>query len=104
MAAKKNVSPYVVIRSDMYGVVCGALVRRDATETELADARIIWQWQSYEQTPIETVHEVATLGVGPGSKVSAPVARLILRACPGEGCVTASPTAEASLRGAVWAK
>ena len=102
--AKKKTAPYVVIRSDMYGVVCGVLARRDQHETELHDARIVWEWQSDAGNPIETVHDLATKGVGSKSKVSAPVASLIVRACPGEGCLSTTAEAEASLRGAVWAR
>lgn len=101
MARAKKRQAYVVIRNDMAGVICGVLLSQDEHRTELAEARIIWEWSG---EGVETVHDVAVLGVGPKSKLSRPVARASIRACQGEETVEATAAAEASLRGATWAK
>lgn len=98
---KKQGGRYVVIRNDMAGVICGVLVDQNEHRTELADARIIWEWQG---DGIETVHDVAVVGVGPRSKVSRPVPHASFRSCAGEETIEATAEAEQSLRAAVWAK
>lgn len=65
--------PLVITRARSSGVHVGRLVRREGTEVELADARRIWYWQG-----ASTLNEVATDGVGKGSKVSNPVASITL--------------------------
>ena len=98
---KKQDGRYVVIRNDMAGVICGVLIDQNEHRTELAEARIIWDWAG---EGIETVHDVAAVGVGPRSHVSRPVAHVSIRGCAGEATIEATAEAEASLRAAVWAK
>ena len=78
---------YVVIRTDMAGVICGVLVDQNEHRTELAEARIIWDWAG---EGIETVHDVAAVGVGPRSHVSRPVAHVSIRGCAGEATIEAN--------------
>ena len=73
MAKKAEKRPYVVIRNDMAGVLCGVLEERTDSETTLTEARIIWDWSN---PGVETVHEVASIGVGPASHVSCAVPRM----------------------------
>ena len=98
---KKHGGRYVVVRNDMAGVICGVLVDQNEHRTVLAEARIIWDWAG---EGIETVHDVAAVGVGPKSHVSRPVAHVSIRGCAGEATIEATAEAEASLRAAVWAK
>ena len=58
---KKHGGRYVVVRNDMAGVICGVLVDQNEHRTILAEARIIWDWAG---EGIETVHDVAAVGVG----------------------------------------
>jgi hypothetical protein len=92
---------YVVVRNDMAGVLCGVLVCRDALGLELAEARIIWEWNG---PGIETVCDVALMGPGISAKVSAKVPTMFVRANPGEVCIPCSEAGEKALREATWAK
>ena len=53
--------PYVVIRNDMAGVICGVLLNQNEHRTELAEARR--QWHSL-QVEIETLHALVRKHTG----------------------------------------
>lgn len=71
--ATKAKRPYVVVRTYSAGVHVGELVSRVGKEVELANARRVWSWQG-----ANTLHEIASAGVGKGSKVSESVASIVL--------------------------
>lgn len=94
MAATKA-RPYVVIRTYSAGVHFGELVEQNGKEVILARARRLWSWQG-----ANTLHEVATSGVGKGSRVSVEVDKIVLT----EAVETISCSAEGAenLRKAKW--
>ena len=63
----------VLVRTYSAGVHVGMLVKREGKEVELADARRIWYWKG-----ANTLNEIALKGVGAGSKISDPVATIML--------------------------
>ena len=71
--APKKTPQYVVVRTYSAGVHVGELVESAGKEVQLANARRIWNWQKRF-----TLHEVATAGVGEGSKVSVAVPGILL--------------------------
>lgn len=87
---------YAVVRTYSAGVHVGELVSQDGKNVTLANARRIWYWRG-----ANTLHEIATSGVGDGSKVSVAVASIDLTeaieviACTDEGA--------SKLRAAKWA-
>ncbi|RLB40885.1 MAG: hypothetical protein DRH30_07860 [Deltaproteobacteria bacterium] len=65
--------PLVLVRTFSAGVHVGRLAKRDGREVTLADSRRIWSWKG-----ANTLSEVAAYGVGSGSKISQPVASILL--------------------------
>lgn len=64
---------YVIVRTYSAGVHTGELVSRVGREVELRSARRIWSWCG-----ANTLHEIAIRGVGPGSKISEAVEKIVL--------------------------
>ncbi len=90
-------SKYVVVRTYSAGVHVGELVDRRDKEVTLANARRIWSWQG-----ANTLHEIALHGVGKGSKVSEPVARVVVTEAI--EIIDCSDEGARALREASWAK
>ena len=67
------IGEWVIVRTYSAGVHFGILVSIVGTACELKDARNIWSWSG-----ANTLREVANHGVGEESKISEPVARLLL--------------------------
>jgi hypothetical protein len=88
---------YVVIRTYSAGVHVGELESRDGKEAVLTNARRIWSWKG-----ANTLHEISLHGVGAGSRVSDPVARITLTEVI--EVIEASDEGRASLMAAEWAK
>ena len=63
----------VIIRTFSAGVHFGTLVERSGKEVLLSNAKRIWSW-----TGANTLHEVATEGVGVTSKVSSLIKVILL--------------------------
>src|SRR5262245_23089520 len=63
----------VLVRTYSAGVHFGTLVERTGKEVVLSNARRIWRWSG-----ANTLHEIATAGVGKGSRVSEPVDSITL--------------------------
>jgi len=63
----------VLVRTYSAGVHFGWLVSRKGKEVELKNARRIWSWKG-----ANTLNEIANSGVGSESKVSEPVASIVL--------------------------
>ena len=63
----------VIVRTYSAGVHFGRLVERNGKEVKLADARRIWSWKG-----ANTLNEIATMGVGKGSRVSVAVESILL--------------------------
>jgi hypothetical protein len=97
MAEKKKVGPYCVIRTYSAGVHVGNVVRRSGKEVELSNARRIWFWKG-----ANTLNEISLHGVGAGSKVSDPVASIVLTEAI--EVIRCTKAAEKVLKEAVWAK
>ena len=96
MATKKVAKlPYVVVRTYSAGVHCGELVSRNGKEVTLQNARRIWRWYG-----ANTLNEVALFGVADNSRVSEPVARLVLTEAI--EIIDATADGESSLRAATW--
>ena len=87
--------PYVVVRTYSAGVHIGELVSRKGKEVKLQNARRIWSWQG-----ARTLHEIATDGVGSGSKVSVMVSTIELTEAI--EVITCSKAGESNLRDASW--
>ena len=87
----------VIVRTYSAGVHFGELVERNGKEVQLANARRIWSWQG-----ANTLHEVATRGVGAGSRVSDVAPSVVLTEaieiidCTSDGA--------ANIEAAQWAK
>ena len=64
---------YVIVRTYSAGVEVGELVERNGKEVVLANSRKLWQWQG-----AFTLHEVATSGVGKGTRISAQVSEAVV--------------------------
>lgn len=92
-----DIRSYVVVRTFSAGVHVGTLVKREGKEVTLTDARRIWSW-----TGANTLHEIATSGVGSGSKVSKPVAEIIL--LEAIEIIRATEEARVNLSAAGWAQ
>ena len=88
-------SQYVVVRTSCAGVHTGELVSRDGHEAELRNARRIWAW-----TGARTLHEISLSGVGPGSRISVAVARIVLLGVI--EIIDATTEARASLEAVGW--
>lgn len=63
----------VLVRTYSAGVHFGTLISRNGREVQLTDARRIWSWNG-----ANTLNEIATAGVGRGSRVSRPVSSIVL--------------------------
>lgn len=86
----------VLVRTYSAGVHFGDLVRREGREVELANARRIWHWEG-----ANTLNEIATAGVGKGSRVSVPVPSVILTEAI--EIIECSAAGAAALEDARWA-
>jgi hypothetical protein len=95
MGTKKREA--VLIRTYSAGVHFGYLVERNGKEVQLADARRIWSWQG-----ANTLHEIATGGVGKGSKVSVTVGSITL--LEAIEIIPCTPAAVKVLEAAEWGK
>ena len=82
---------YVVVRTYSAGVEVGELVERNGKEVTLANSRKLWQWQG-----AFTLHEVATSGVGKGTRLSAEVKEAVVTEAI--EILTCSEEAEKNLR------
>ena len=94
---KSSNKPYVVVRTFSAGVHVGVLESRSAAGklVILSDARRIWRWMG-----ANTLHEISLHGVGPGSRVSEPVASIFLTEAI--EIIPCTPEGEKSLREATW--
>lgn len=91
----KKSHPFVIVRTYSAGVHVGELVSRKGKEVSLANARRVWSWKG-----ANTLHEMSLRGVGPGSRISEPVASIVLtEAIEVIECATAGASA---LRSAGW--
>ena len=97
MAKAKKSGRYVVVRTYSAGVHVGVIVEQSegGKRVVLADARRIWHWKG-----ANTLHEIALRGVGPGSRISDPVARIELTEAI--EVIDCAGTGEKSLREASW--
>lgn len=89
MATKKKLQKranIVVVRTYSAGVHIGELVSQKGPEVVLRNAVRLWRW--YEAN---TLHEVATRGVGKQSRISEPVSEITLT-----GAIEIIPTTDAS--------
>ena len=96
--AKKQEPVKVIVRTYSAGVHYGTLERQseDGKRVRLVNAKRIWRWED-----AWTLNEVATAGVGKGSKIGAAVPWIELtEAIEVIGC---TPAAVASLESASWA-
>ena len=66
-------SRYVIVRDNRAGVYAGTKVKRADGKCVLKNARHIWSWQGRL-----SVADIAARGVGEGSKVAPPNARIEL--------------------------
>ena len=87
--------PYVVVRTYSAGVHVGELKSRTGQELELVNARRIWSWKG-----ANTLNEIATHGVGPGSRVSVAVPSIVL--IQAIEVISTTTESEAVLRSASW--
>ena len=69
---------YVVVRTYSAGVHVGEMIERRGREVDLANARRIWSWKLSDTSGINSLHEVCTSGVGPGSRVSVQIPAITL--------------------------
>lgn len=88
---------YVIVRTYSAGVHVGELVSRKGKEVTLENARRIWYWKG-----ANTLNEIAQHGVGAGSKIAEPVAKIVLTEAI--EIIDASEAAAENLRAASWAK
>lgn len=88
---------YVVVRTYSAGVHVGEMVSRKGKEVTLKNARRIWYWKG-----ANTLNEIAQYGVGAGSKIAEPVAKIVLTEAI--EIIDASKAATANLKAASWAK
>lgn len=87
----------VIVRTYSAGVHFGYLVERNGKEVKLADARRIWSWAG-----ANTLHEIATAGVGKGSKVSVTAPSIVLTEAI--EIIDCTPAAVKVLESAEWGK
>jgi hypothetical protein len=87
----------VLVRTYSAGVHWGVLWARNGKEVTLTQAKRIWYWEG-----ANTLHEISLHGVGNGSKISEPVASIVLT----EAIEIIECTADAAenLSKASWAK
>jgi uncharacterized protein DUF6948 len=96
VATPKVKKPYVVIRTYSAGVHFGILESRNGQEVVLSDARRLWSWVG-----AKTLHEVASAGIGSGSKVS--VTLPLVELTQAIEVLHCTADGEKSLRGGTWA-
>jgi hypothetical protein len=92
-----KMSKYVVVRTYSAGVHVGIMELQNGKEVVLSSARRIWSWKG-----ANTLHEIANHGVGNGSRVSEPVASIILTEAI--EVIAATEGARANLEAAKWSK
>ncbi len=94
-------SPYigrqVIVRTYSAGVHYGTLITHKDRSVELANTKRIWRWFG-----ANTLHEIALRGLGADSKVSDPVASIMLTEAI--EIIPCSVEAAKILEGAKWAK
>jgi len=95
MATKKREA--VLIRTYSAGVHFGYLIERNGKEVKLSDARRIWSWQG-----ANTLNEIATAGVGKGSKISVTVESILL--LEAIEIIPCTPAAVKVLESAEWGR
>ena len=89
------IDTFVIVRCRDAGVHCGILRAVAGRCVELADARRLWFWRG-----ANTLHEVAISGCAKNSRISEPVASiLLLEACEVIPCTA---KAEKNLRESRW--
>jgi hypothetical protein len=88
---------YVVVRTYSAGVHVGTLESQNGKEVQLSNARRIWSWKG-----ANTLHEIANHGVGKGSRVSEPVASIMLTEAI--EVIQATTLARDNLEAATWSK
>ena len=93
-AAKKNALKAVIVRTYSAGVHFGYLVKREGKEVTLERSRRLWSWKG-----ANTLSEIATAGVGAGSRVAAPVGIVLTEAIEIIDC---APAGVVSLEAATW--
>ena len=93
--AKQVARKFVLIRTFSAGVHVGELVSRKGREVTLTNARRVWSWHG-----ANTLHEIALRGVGAGSKVSDPVASIVLTEAI--EVIECTPASIAVFAGALW--
>ena len=92
-------APQVIVRTYSAGVHYGTLTGQsaDGKRVTLTNAKRIWRWEG-----AHTLHEVALRGVSQASKVSDPVASIVLTEAI--EVIACAPEGSASLEAASWAK
>lgn len=91
---KKKEAKAVLVRTYSAGVHFGYLVSRDGKEVSLERSRRIWSWKG-----ANTLSEIATSGVGAGSRIAGPVSIVLTEAIEIIDC---SPESVANLESAKW--
>src|SRR5437016_6208781 len=86
----------VIVRTYSAGVHFGQLVERNGKEVILAQAKRIWSWRG-----ANTLSEIATAGVGKGSRVSVAVPSIVLTEAI--EVIECSPEGAANLESMSWA-
>jgi len=91
------IGKFVIVRTYSAGVHFGTLTEYNGKEIGLSDAGRIWSWKG-----ANTLHEIATSGVGKGSRVSVTVPFIVLtEAIELIGC---TDEARANLTSVGWQK
>ena len=89
------IGEFVLVRCRHAGVHMGVLRESAGTAVLLTDARRLWRWRG-----ANTLHEVSQRGVGPGSRISQPVPRILLTLAV--EVIPCSPEGRASLEVSRW--
>lgn len=84
----------VIVRTYSAGVFFGYLAAHRGKEVDLVRARRIWSWRGRN-----TLSEIATSGVGDGSRVAVPVTVTLTEAIEIIDC---TPEAVTNLESATW--
>lgn len=98
MATKKKSLNPVVVRTYSAGAHFGYLVSQsaDGKRVELTRARRLWSWKG-----ANTLSEIATSGVGEGSRIAVPVDVTLTDAIE---IISATPAAVENLEKSTWAR
>jgi hypothetical protein len=91
------VGKYCVVRTYSAGVHVGTVASHSGREVRLTNARRIWSWCG-----ANTLHEIANHGVRAGSKVSEPVAEILLTEAI--EIIPCTQSGQDCLEKATWAK